>query len=155
MKKEIKRLAHLTSFAANPIVYITTCTQGRRTILDNSIVHEVLHGIWERSAEMNGWYVGDYIIMPDHIHLFVRSEVNAQKMSKWMKMWKSVSSRLLSRELNIKPPIWQSDYFDRYLRTDESYRDKWLYVEENPVRASLVYDHDNWKYKGRINILTN
>ena len=53
-------------------------------------------------------------------------------------MWKSVSSRRIAATLAIEPPIWQSDYFDRYLRSSESYSDKWQYVEQNPVRAGLV-----------------
>ncbi len=33
---------------------------------------------------------------------------------------------------------WQPGCFDRLLRSDESLHDKWLYVQENPVRAGLV-----------------
>ena len=40
-------------------------------------------------------------------------------MADWMKMWKSVSSRQLADALDIAPPIWQPDYFDRYLRSQE------------------------------------
>ncbi len=143
-------LAHLPAFADNPIVFLTVCTYGRRKLLDCDVAHELLHGLWSRSGEMNGWFVGDYLIMPDHLHLFVRAACESDKMSDWIKMWKSVSSRRLMRELNIDSPVWQEDYFDRYLRSSDSYRDKWLYVEQNPVRAGLVSDVGDWVYRGRV-----
>jgi hypothetical protein len=39
-------------------------------------------------------------------------------------MWKSVSSRELAAALDIAPPNWQPDYFDRYLRSRENYGQK-------------------------------
>jgi hypothetical protein len=55
--------------------------------------------------------------------------------------------------LRIAPPIWQADYFDRYLRSSESYSQKWDYVEQNPVRAGLVERFEDWPYRGIIHDL--
>jgi len=51
------------------------------------------------------------------------------------------------------PPIWQADYFDRYLRSAESYSEKWQYVADNAVRAGLVNDAEAWPYRGTIHEL--
>jgi len=59
----------------------------------------------------------------------------------------------IAATLALEPPIWQSDYFDRYLRSSESYSDKWQYVEQNPVRAGLVGHVEDWPYHGTINDL--
>ena len=69
-------------------------------------------------------------------------------------MWKSVSARRIAEVLSIKPPIWQADYFDRYVRSRESYADKWLYVEQNAVRAGLVGRAEDWIFRGGIDDLT-
>jgi hypothetical protein len=37
------------------------------------------------------------------------------------------------------------------LRSDESLGDKWLYVEENPVRAGLVKRWQDWPYRYEFN----
>jgi len=71
-------------------------------------------------------------------------------MTKWLKMWKSVSSRQLKESAGVVPPVWQEEYFDRFLRSDESYEEKWWYVRNNPVRAGLVADADAWCFRGRI-----
>ena len=102
-----RHLAHADSFRDNPIVFITTCTARRRKLLACSEVHEILRGIWMRSAEHDGWWVGHYILMPDHVHLFARPEIDASLMANWMLMWKSVSSRRIAAALSFKPPIWQ------------------------------------------------
>jgi hypothetical protein len=50
-------------------------------------------------------------------------------MADWIKMWKSISSRKIAAALATSPPIWQADYFDRYLRSGENYSQKWNYME--------------------------
>jgi hypothetical protein len=46
---------------------------------------------------------------------------------------------------------WQPGCFDRLLRSGESLREKWLYVEENPVRAGLVKHWEDWPYRYEFN----
>ena len=120
-----RRLAHLPSFRDNPIVFFTACTFQRRKILASAKCEGILREIWQRSAEHDGWWVGSYVLMPDHVHFFARPAGNARPKAEWVGMWKSVSSRRIAAALAIEPPIWQSDYFDRYLRSSESYSDKW------------------------------
>ncbi len=147
---EHRHVSHLSSFRDNPIVSFTTCTHRRRKLLACAESHVILRGLWERSAERDGWWVGHYILMPDHVHFFARRTIDAQSMASWMQMWKSVSSRQLAAALDIAPPIWQRDYFDRYLRSRENYGQKWNYVEQNAVRAGLVEENDEWAYRGTI-----
>jgi hypothetical protein len=67
-----------------------------------------------------------------------------------MQTWKSLTSRHLTAALSTKPPIWQKDYFDRYLRSTESYREKWWYVELNPVRKALCVEPAEWPWQGEL-----
>jgi hypothetical protein len=48
---------------------------------------------------------------------------------------------------------WQSQEgcFDRLPRSDESLAEKWEYVTQNPVRAGLVSDPDEWPYQYQFN----
>jgi REP element-mobilizing transposase RayT len=147
---EHRHLPHVSSFRDNPIVFFTTCTDKRRKLLACAQSHVILRGLWERSAERDGWWVGHYILMPDHVHFFARRATIAQPMAKWMQMWKSVSSRELTAALDIAPPIWQPDYFDRYLRSRENYGQKWNYVRHNALRAGLVKEGEEWPYRGSI-----
>ena len=146
-------LAHVPSYRDNPIVFFTVCTYRRKSILSALECHSILREIWECSASGDGWWIGHYILMPDHVHFFARPEIDARPMAKWMQMWKGVSARKIAKALNIQPPIWQADYFDRYLRSSESYSGKWDYVEQNAVRAGLVKQINDWPYRGVIHDL--
>ena len=145
-----RHLPHLSSFRDDPIVFFTTCTYKRRKLLACAQCHVILRGLWERSAERDGWWVGHYILMPDHVHFFARRADSAKAMAKWMQMWKSVSSRQIAIALDIATPIWQSDYFDRYLRSQDNYGQKWNYVEQNAVRAGLIKEGEEWPCRGSI-----
>ncbi len=147
------RLAHLAPFAAEPVVFFTVVTKDRMAILANEHAHDVLCQIWERSSRVNGWWVGDYVLMPDHVHFFARAGRSSDAMTRWVKMWKSTSARAIGTTHHIQGSIWQEDYFDRYLRSDENYSEKWSYVESNPVRAGLVSRVEDWPYRGRIHDL--
>jgi REP-associated tyrosine transposase len=141
------------SFRDNRIVFFTTCTYQRRKILASPQCDKILLEIWQRSADYDGWWVGNYILMPDHIHFFARPEIGARRMAEWMQMWKSLSARRIAAVLSIKAPIWQPEYFDRYLRSGENYSEKWHYVEQNAVWAGLIENVDVWPYRGAINDL--
>jgi putative transposase len=147
-----RHLAHLSSYRDNPIVFFTPCTYLRKAILDNVNVHEILRSIWIQSVS-DGWWVGHYILMPDHVHFFARTEIGGLPMAKWVQLWKGVSSRRIAKALRVVPPVWQADYFDRYLRSAESYSQKRDYLEQNSVRAGLVERFEEWPHRGIIHDL--
>ena len=148
--KPFRHLAHVDSIQSSPITFFTVVIFGRRYLLNNETAHSTIRGIWERSAERNGWFVGDYILMPDHVHLFAQPGTEADPMQIWIQMWKSVSARVLVKTLPAQAPFWQEEYFDRFLRSAESYALKWEYVRNNPVRAGLVVHPEDWLYHGQI-----
>src|SRR5260370_39839346 len=53
-----------------PLYFVTLCTQDRREVLANDVVHSVLINFGQQGVE-RGFALGRYVIMPDHIHLFV------------------------------------------------------------------------------------
>ncbi len=130
------------------IVFLTICTHQRRKILATEFVHETLLDIWALSRQ---WKVGRYVIMPDHIHLFC-SPVSreSENVAKWTTYWK----RMVSRKLPDLQPLWQRDCWDTQLRRHESYSEKWGYVCNNPVRAGLVKQADQWPFQGTLNHLS-
>jgi REP element-mobilizing transposase RayT len=97
-------------------VFFTACTYRRKAILADVQCHEIFRAIWSESVR-SGWFVGHYILMPNHVHFFARPEIAARPVAKWVQMWKGVSSRKIALALKLGPPIWQADYFDRYLRS--------------------------------------
>ena len=150
---EHRRLPHLLSFESQPIVFLTVVTHERRSLLANQTAFDCLTIIWQNSADLDGWFVGDYLLMPDHVHLFARAAPDAKRLADWLETWKSLSSRRLKAAGMIAPPLWQRDYFDRFLRSAESYSEKWDYVAHNPVRAGLCGKSEDWLWRRRLHDL--
>ncbi|MEY2502158.1 MAG: hypothetical protein QOI07_2492 [Verrucomicrobiota bacterium] len=70
-----------------------------------------------------------------------------------MQFWKQWTSKRIGPELKIVEHVWQAEFFDHVLRSEESYSQKWDYVRENPTRAALVTAADDWPWQGEIESL--
>ena len=88
--------------------------------------------------------------MPDHIHFFCRAELGAKSLSEFMRQWKEWTSKRIKRALSLQSQVWQEEFFDHVLRSAESYSEKWNYVWDNPVRAGLVANADDWPWQGEV-----
>jgi putative transposase len=86
--------------------------------------------------------------MPDHVHLFASFGPGSISLSTWMKSFKNAISKTLNRGQK-RPPHWEKGFFDHLIRSAESYDQKWEYVRNNPVRAGLVKDADDWEYAAK------
>ena len=135
-------------FAECPIYYLTVCTYNRRRILNRPKVHTTFIQFGLRAVEYGVW-IGRYVIMPDHIHLFAGFEPESITVSKWVKSFKNTISKTLTTA-TFYAPHWEKGFFNHVLRSEESYEQKWLYVRENPVRAGLVQRVDDWPFAGEI-----
>ena len=145
----MKRLSRLDEiFAENPVYFITACTYNRAKILDNEDTHQVFLTFC-RQARSHGAMVGRYVLMPDHLHLFVCITTAGIGLSAWVKSLKNTLSKNW-RQQGCEAPHWQKGFFDHLLRSDQSHAEKWLYVKENPVRAGLCQAADDWPYGGQI-----
>ena len=88
--------------------------------------------------------------MPDHVHFFCIDAESKTKLSKMIGSWKEWTSKEICKELGIRAPLWQREFFDHLLRTEESYSEKWNYVKENPARKGLVKNANEWPFSGYI-----
>jgi len=130
--------------------YVTVCARNRERILASRDVVDVLQAEWDKSLELYGWAVGPYVVMPDHVHFFCRDVSETTTLSVCVGKRKEWTSKRLRREHGFAVPVWQSEFFDHLLRSDESYGAKWLYVRMNPVRAGLVAQPEAWAYQGHV-----
>jgi len=87
--------------------------------------------------------------MPDHLHFF-RSGGNTASLSRFVGVFKQWTAKRILAAAGAPAPLWQREFFDHLLRSHESYEAKWRYMRENPVRAGLVENADDWPYCGEI-----
>ena len=122
------------------IYFVTLCVAQRRPVLANE---QTLNALQIATKKLQHWKVLAAIIMPDHLHAIVTPTTDrGAKLSDCSAALK----RWLRQELHASWH-WQPGCFDRLLRSDESLHDKWLYLQENPVRAGLVSRWEDWPYR--------
>ena len=50
------------------------------------------------------------------------------------------------RAMQVLGDFWMSEYFDRYIRNNDHYRNAIDYIDNNPVKANLVTEPQQWKW---------
>lgn len=124
-------------------VFLTVCTEKRERWLAQASVHHALRDLWKSTA--TAWLVSDYLLMPDHLHLFCAPSELRFTIERWIAFWKD---RFAKKHPDVG--TFQAGGFHHRLRSEESYSEKWQYVRENPVRAGLVAKPEDWPYFGRV-----
>jgi REP-associated tyrosine transposase len=141
-----------------PLYFVTFTTRDRRAIPSLDDAQLALQRYGRCGIDKFNVALGRYVIMPDHVHLFVRGGRNFI-LSSWIGGLKRAISVAVLKEPQATrlPPqerrLWQPGFFDHVLRSDESYAEKWNYVRDNPVRAGLVKAADDWLYQGEVVII--
>jgi REP element-mobilizing transposase RayT len=175
-------------FGQSNIVLLTINTEKREPWLANTRAQQLLHQTW---SEATAWLVGDYLLMPDHLHLFCAPRDLHFALETWIPYWKrefALKRKRLASTLapptegqrlagtlapptlapptlapptlapptlappTLAPPEWkfQSRGWHHRLRDGENYSEKWMYVQENPVRKGLVKRIEDRPFKGRV-----
>ena len=122
------------------IYFITFCVANRAKVLNNE---PTFRAFTRAVSKARRWSIIAGIVMPDHIHLLAAPNEDREEkvgdlvgaLKRWIRQDVQASWR------------WQPGSFDRLLRREESASEKWLYVEENPVRAGLVSRAEDWPYR--------
>jgi REP element-mobilizing transposase RayT len=149
-----------------PLFFVIFCTAKRRRVLASPRIHEAFIS-YGRDALDHKVAVGRYVIMPDHIHLFVQGDQDFE-LGMWVRGLKRVVAAAVAggrgerhspaetaaattlRRIENAGSLWQRRFFDHLIRNGESYEQKWNYVRDNPIRAGLVVKREEWPYQGEI-----
>jgi putative transposase len=125
---------------ADAIFFITVCCQpkGKNQLCKPHVAAAVFQSA-EHYYEKHFWSIPILLLMPDHLHMLAKFSPEVG-MKKLVRNWK----RYLASENEI---VWQRDFFDHRLRSDESLSDKAAYILQNPVRAGLVNQSEDWPYQ--------
>ena len=86
-----------------------------------------------------------FVIMPNHVHVVLTISPDI-RLAPLVKTLKGGSSLSINRAIRRTGRLWQPDYFDRLIRSDEHFRRTVEYVHWNPVKARLVVDPKSYPF---------
>jgi REP element-mobilizing transposase RayT len=85
-----------------------------------------------------------WVVMPNHVHALFRVDVTP--MAEILESWKKHTAQKANRLLRRRGEFWQTDYWDTFMRSSEHELETRRYIENNPVKASLVPDPKTWSW---------
>lgn len=113
--------------------FVTVCTHGRRTGLNDSAPASAIARELHFMATDGGVVPRAWVIMPDHMHLFIIATGDLTLGQVIGRLKTKTRGALAARGL-----AWQGNYYEHRLRPDDVAEDVLRYLYLNPYRAGLV-----------------
>ena len=138
-------------YSQNGAYFITVCTKDRKKILsyivgDGSPVPKPYGIVAEKIiAQIPIKYpsvaVDKYVIMPDHIHMLLRFDMNcgtgnpSPTLGNVMGWYKYQVTKQINQQSNSKGErVFQRSYYDHVIRNQHDYDEIWQYIENTPMK---------------------
>ena len=85
----------------------------------------------------------DFIFMPDHMHgIVIFNDVVAAGLPEVIRYFKSFSARWINHERKCSgTAVWQRNYYDHVVRTDDELEIIRQYIDNNPMRWEINRNH--------------
>ena len=125
------------------VYFITICCEERgiNQLANENVARKIFESVRFRN-EQSIWFASLALLMPDHLHALVSFPQHQQTIVERVGNWK----RWTATQLRIR---WQSGFFEHRIRSEEERAAKLAYILQNPVRAGLVSDPNDWCYVWR------
>lgn len=95
--------------------------------------------------EADHWWVGDFVIMPNHVHLLVQPlsgfplEESLGSIKKFVSRQLKTLDRERERWMLPEGSLWQHESYDRIVRDDTELGQYRKYIANNPSKAKLHF----------------
>jgi len=86
-----------------------------------------------------------WVVMPNHVHVLVET-LYGIPLPRIVRQWKTYTARTINAIYGRSGPLWQSDYYDRFIRDQRHLGRATLYIHANPVMAGLVDEPALWPH---------
>jgi REP element-mobilizing transposase RayT len=91
-----------------------------------------------------------YVLMPDHWHALIWAG-HPLTISRVVRDVKWTSARALNRSRGAAGSVGQHQFWDRFVRHAQEFRERLVYMHLNPVRTGLVARPEEWRWSSYNN----
>lgn len=99
------------------------------------------------------WQVFAAVVLSDHVHVLAKFLPNSgggfYDLGEILHSVKSFSAQKISQQRGRKGSIWQDERYDRIVRDESEFLEKWNYIRNNPVKSGLAATPEDyfWLYE--------
>lgn len=134
--------------------WLDRCQHGHDWLRQESIAQIVADEIHRVAGQHYELYA--YCIMPNHVHLLIRSLIEKFPPSRMpsaispvaeiMRLLRGRTARYCNLALNRTGKFWHHESYDHYVRNEPEMERIILYILNNPVKAGLAKEWKDWKF---------
>ena len=125
--------------------FFVSCRLARHCEPLNEDEFEKLARVIRLRRERHGFLLTAWVLMPDHWHAIIYPR-HPLTISRVMEAIKVGSTLRINGARRRKGRLWQPRFFDHAIRTVKEYGEKVEYIHQNPVRAGLVEQPEQWAW---------
>lgn len=127
--------------------FLTVCTADRGTDLTVGPTPAGVAFTFGETSGRTGHLIHAWVIMPDHVHVLIEGRTESADIREWVRRFKHRSAMGYQRRTG-RARLWQTSFYDRMLRTEDSRQRICQYIFENPCRKELCDDWRDWPWSG-------
>ena len=132
LRRELEREFHATF--TREFMEIPRSRLRRRVLRQSRLAQIVADSL--RHFDGQQYHVGDFVVMPNHVHLLV-CLLESTNIEQQCRSWKKFTAGQINRVLQRGGRFWQEETFDHLVRGPEQFEGFQRYIAENPQKAKL------------------
>ncbi len=143
-------MSHVHRLCLSERIFFVTVNL-RRAIapLSQAEYEQVVAAIEASRRRLHFLFLG-YVVMPDHWHALI-GPTFPLTISRVVQDVKWISARSLNRGRHASGPVWQHQFWDRFVRHAKEFRERLDYMHLNPVRKGFVKRPEEWPWSSYNN----
>ncbi|HTP32736.1 MAG TPA: transposase [Candidatus Acidoferrales bacterium] len=116
---------------------------GPRWLERPEVAVRVAQSLQHGAATLHLYDLRAWVIMCNHVHILIDPRADMARITKSIKNY---SARQANAVLERSGPFWQTESYDRWVRSGEAKERIVRYIESNPVWAGLVDRPEDWRW---------
>jgi len=134
-------------FREGAIYHVTSRTNDKIRVFANNLGRKIMLLVLEKAKEKYGFKLHNFCIMPTHIHLLI-TPAGGTSLSRIMQWIKTYSAKRWNCIHGSTDHLWGDRFFARPIKDLREYFHVHNYIDQNPVKAGLVHNPQDWRASG-------
>ena len=143
-KSRSVRLKGFDYGASNIAYHVIIGARGKRDVFTDGRINRRVIAVLIDACRLHQYSLIAYCLMPDHLHILIRSGENSSRLPQFVRAFKSYARSKVKRNL------WQRGYYEHVMRTGEDLKITAEYILNNPVRKGMVEEWGEYEWSGLI-----
>jgi putative transposase len=127
--------------------HITVRANRQELIMHHDAIYELFLTVLNRAKKKYRFQIYNYCIMGNHVHLIIHPH-EGESISRIMQWILSVFARAWNKMHSVSGHVWGERFFSKIINTFSEFIHTFNYIAQNPVKAGIAAQADQWEYGG-------